>query len=158
FFEPVVIQYFLRSGRVLFLEVNFQGAAEFGRDPFGLFVHAGANVEGGCQQDLDLLWLHDPVSEIQSHFLQGSQPQLNRQQIVITGGSPIKHTALDDWKKDVLLLPMQEGRAQMAEELAARFFQNFQVTGVVDMIAQRALRVSYAMRIQKNLRTHGASL
>ena len=115
-------------------------------------------MEGGCQQDLDLLWLYDPVSEIQSHFLQGSQPQLNRQQIVITGGGPIKHTALDDWKKDVLLLPMQERRAQMAEELAARFFQDIQVAGVVDMIAQRALRVSYAMRIQKNLRTHGASL
>jgi hypothetical protein len=42
-------------------------------------------------------------------------------------------------------LPFEKRRAEMAEKFTARRFQDVEVTRVIDMIANRAFRVGYAM-------------
>ena len=56
---------------------------------------------------------------------------------------------------DPLLLPAEEGLAELAEHFASGCLEEIEVAGVVNVVAERAVRIVNAMAMNEGLVAHG---
>jgi hypothetical protein len=120
---------------------------QFFGQPFGPFVQAGADMPGFGLQNEPARLIYNAGGEIQADAFRGSGPKLDGEDVVVAGRRLVAQVTFDDGKDDALLLPLQEGGAQVTEKFAARGFQQVEVTGIVDMIADGAIGVGHAMDV-----------
>jgi hypothetical protein len=98
-------------------------------------------VESLGAQDLPPVLVDDAVGDIQAHAFDVHDPRFDGQHVIIPGGCQIAEAALDDGKRAIVPLPLEERLADMPEELPASFFQQIKVSTIVDVIAHGAVRV-----------------
>ncbi len=105
-------------------------------------------------QDNGARLIDDAIAEVQAHTFGGRYPDLDGQHVVVPRRGLIAQAAFQHRKDGAALLPLQKRGALGAEEFAAGGFEQIQITGVVNVIADGAFGVSHAMRILEN--GHGA--
>src|SRR3990172_3344727 len=128
------------------------------RQALRLVAHAGANVEGFGFEDQQLLLVHDPVGEIQADALGNRGPEFDAEQVVVMRRGFVAEAALEHRKDRALVLQIQKWLAQTAEELVARRLQQTEVTGVIDVVAEGAVRIGYPVAVPEDALFHAGSL
>jgi hypothetical protein len=83
-------------------------------------------------------------------------PQFDRQQIVIAGGTFEGEPAFDDGKDGIPLLQRREGVAEFAEEFPPGKLQDVEKPRMIHMIPDGAERVADSMLKAIDLSRHGA--
>ena len=140
------------------MQKRLQFFRQFFRHSLRLFVNARAGVKGlGFEDELAVL-IGDAVAEVQPHSLEKRRPDFNRQQIVVACGRFEAQPRLDDRENHVLFLPVQDGRAERADEFAPRRLEQIEVARVINMVADGAFGVGDAVRVAERSNGHGARL
>ncbi|MDB6019747.1 MAG: hypothetical protein JWR19_4236 [Pedosphaera sp.] len=100
----------------------------------------------------------DAVGEVEADAFGVGGPELDGQQVVIAGGGFVAEATFDDGENGVLVLPVEKGGAEVAEEFAAGGFEEVEVAGVVYMVANGAVGVTDAVLVVKLVGVHGGIL
>ena len=115
----------------------------------------GADVLGFSFKDQHAVLIGDAAGEVQPDFFGDGGPDFDAQDIIVFGHGLIAQPAFDDREDGILLLPLEKGAAEMAEEFTARGLQQVEVAAIIDMVADSAFGVSDAVLVAKNGRSHG---
>src|SRR5581483_5981632 len=102
--------------------------------------------------------VEDAAAEDKADALGGDDPEFDGELVVVAGGGLVTEAAFDHGEDDVLVLPLAEGDAKVAEEFATGAFQDVQVAGVVNMVADGAVGVGDPVLMAEDGRIHGQSL
>ena len=89
----------------------------------------------------------DAVGEVQAHAFGGGGPDFDGQHVVVAGGGFVAQMAFEHGEDGVAFLPLEERGAEVAEEFAARDFEQVQVAPVVNVVADGAIGVGDAVRV-----------
>ena len=98
--------------------------------------------------------VYDAVNKIEADASGSGKPEFDAEQIVIARGGFVAETAFDDGENNFLLLQLSERRAKLPEEFAARLFEEFEITGIVNVISHRAIGISHTIRMAEGCRAH----
>jgi hypothetical protein len=120
---------------------------------FGFFIDARAGVPRFSfgQQSPDI---ENAETEGQPDAAQFAEEKFDREHVVVARGPFVGDLQTDDWKNRAGLLQDEQRMAQMPEKFAARLFQDFEITRVIDMIAERAFSVDDAVLMLKDRSRH----
>ena len=139
------------------LGVRLQEGDEFGGRALRFVVgDAGADVGGGGVDEGGAVLVEDLVGKLDADAGGGFEPELDGEEIVVAGGGFVGEVGVNDGEGEVAFLPVEEGGAKVAEEFSAGGFEEVEVTGVVDVIAEGALGVGDAVGVLVGLVAHGA--
>jgi hypothetical protein len=112
----------LRGG----VQIGFEQRAQFVRQSLRFFIEAGADVKG-FGFDEKSFFFEDSIGEVEADAFNDGQPGFDGEKLVVAGGGFVAEAAFDDGKNDVLLLPLEKGWAELAEEFATRGFEDVEV-------------------------------
>ncbi len=96
------------------------------------------------------VFVQNPAAKIQPHTAHISNPKFHRQDIIITRRSLIKQFQTDHRKNRPGLLQIKQRAAKVPEEFAPGRFQHVEITGVINVVAHRAVGIDDALRMFKN--------
>jgi hypothetical protein len=100
---------------------------------------------------------NDAGGDSQANAGDAFDPKFYYQFIVVAGGGEVFDAGFDDGKDDVLVLEFEDWMAEGAHEFAARGFKDVEVARVVDVVAQRALRVDDTLVVAEDFARHGSA-
>ena len=102
--------------------------------------------------------VEDAIGEIEADALGFGEPKVDGEEVVVAGGGFVLEVGFDDGKGDLALLPLEKSGAEVTEEFAAGGFEEVEVAGVVEVVADGAFGVGDAMGVLKGRRAHGEIL
>jgi hypothetical protein len=105
----------------------------------------------GLKQELPFL-IQDPVTEVNSGAFGESGMKRDRKEVIIPGRNPVAQVAFDHRKDDLLALPLLKGHTEVPEEFSASRFEPFEVTAIIDVIAQSAVGIRNPVDMGKGWR------
>jgi hypothetical protein len=123
----------------------------------GFILQRCAGVDGSRFDEFAAIRGEDAVKKGQSDAGQLGEPEFDRQEIVVTRSAAVTKVTLDDRENNAFVLELEEVSAKMANEFPAGGFEDVQVTGIVDVVADGAIGVGDAVVIVKNFGWHGGN-
>ena len=139
------------------VEVGLKEGQEIGGEALGFVVGGGADVRSGGLEQQGLALVQDLVGEIEADAFSGGEPELDGQEVVVARGSFVEEAGFDDGEKGLVFLELEKGHAEVTEEFAAGGFQEIEVTGIINVVAEGALGVSDAMGMLEGGGGHAAN-
>jgi hypothetical protein len=95
---------------------------------------------------------------LEADVLEEREPELDGEKVVVACGVFEGELAVGDGEGCILLLPKQERATDVMKKFPARAFEEFQVAGIVNMIAEGALGVGNAALTGEDRLVHGLRL
>jgi len=108
-------------------------------------------VDGLGFEDKKVGLVFDSIGECKADWPGGGDADLDGEDIVIPRRSLVAQVTFQHGKNRVLPLPFKERSAQAAEEFAAGGFEDFEVAGVIDVVADGAISVGNAVGCEKGM-------
>lgn len=127
---------------------------EFFRETFQFFLKARADMKRLAFEDQCVALVRDAVGKIQPHTLGGGEPDFDVQRVVVTRGSFVAEMRFNHWKNVPRLLQLKKSRTGSAEQFSARGLDDFQITPVIDVVADSAVGVGDATLMNERFLAH----
>jgi len=113
----------------------------------GAFFGGGADVVGEGVHKEGLAVVEDAVGEVEAEAAGLGEPELDGEEVIVSGRGSVMEVGFDDGEGEVLFVKLGAGGAKVTEEFAAGGFEEVEVTGVVDVVAEGAFGVGDAVGV-----------
>ena len=105
-------------------------------------------------EDQRIVLVRDAVSEVQSHALGCREPDFNVQRVIVARGSFVTEMRFNHGENVPRLLQLKKRRSGGAEQFSTCGLDDFQITPVIDVVADGAIGVSDATLMDERFSAH----
>ena len=132
------------------LQEGAQGFDQFRRQALGFFIGRGADMAGNSFGEQCAGGVEDAEADGEANAAHLRDPEFDCQQIIVAGRAFVGDFHANDREGKARFLKLEGGAAEASQEFAARAFQDVEVAGVIDVVADRAFGVNHTVRVSEN--------